>query len=182
MIHALADVQSSFIGKNTFVWQFSVILKNAIIGDNCNINCHVFIENKVLIGDNVTVKSGNYLWDGLLVEDNVFIGPNVTFTNDRKPRSKQYPVDFQKTSIRKNASIGAGSIIVGGIEIGAYAMVGAGSLVTKDVPERALVYGSPASIKGWLNEDGSKMKSEGLYFIDESGRKWKETDNKLILL
>jgi len=91
MIHALADVQSKNIGKNTQIWQFSVILKNARIGENCNINCHTFIENDVIIGNNVTIKSGVYLWDGIIIDDDVFIGPNATFINNPNVRSKQYP-------------------------------------------------------------------------------------------
>ena len=105
-IHPLADVQSNKIGKDTQVWQFAIILKGATIGENCNINCHTFIENDVIIGNNVTVKAGVYVWDGIKVEDNVFIGPNVTFTNDKFPRSKQRPDQFQNTLIKKGASIG----------------------------------------------------------------------------
>jgi UDP-2-acetamido-3-amino-2,3-dideoxy-glucuronate N-acetyltransferase len=180
MIHPLADVLSTRIGINTRVWQYSVILKNAVIGSNCNINCHVFIENDVVIGDNVTVKSGVYLWDGLRIEDNVFIGPNVTFTNDKTPRSKKYPTEFQQTIIRRNASIGAGSIVLGGIEIGEFAMTGAGSLITKNIPARALFVGSPARRAGWLNDDGTRMVSENDYFIDNSGNKWKVEANSLV--
>lgn len=182
MIHLLSDVQSSNIGKNTKVWQYSVILKDAVIGNDCNINCHVFIENDVVIGNNVTVKSGVYLWDGIRIEDNVFIGPNVTFTNDKIPRSKQYPAEFQKTIIRRNASIGAGSIVLGGIEIGEFAMTGAGALVTKTIPARALVVGSPARVIGWLNNDGTKMIQESDYFLDLSGNKWMVENNSLIKL
>ncbi len=179
-IHNLADVQSVHIGEGTQIWQFVVILKNAIIGNDCNINCHVFIENDVIIGNKVTVKSGVQLWDGLRIEDNVFIGPNVTFTNDGTPRSKQYPQDFQKTTIKNNASLGAGSVILGGVEIGEFAMIGAGALVTKSVPSRALVIGSPAKIVGWLNEDGSKMKDIGnSRFQDANNNIWKVENNKI---
>ncbi len=182
MIHHLADVQTRAIGINTDVWQFSVILKGARIGDNCNINCHTFIENNVVIGNNVTVKAGIYLWDGIVVEDNVFLGPNVTFTNDRVPRSKKYPDSFQNILIKRHASIGAAAVILGNITIGEYALVGAGALVTKDVPDRALVYGQPATIKGWLNNDGTKMISQEDLFIDCEGKKWQEKDLKLIAL
>ena len=99
MIHELADVKSLKIGNDTLIWQFAVILANAEIGSNCNINCHTFIENEVVIGNNVTIKSGVFLWDGITIEDNVFVGPNVTFTNDKFPRSKQYPIEFLKTVI-----------------------------------------------------------------------------------
>jgi len=143
-IHPLADVQSSKIGTDTTIWQFCVILKNADIGDNCNICAHSFVENDVVVGDNVTVKCGVYLWDGITVEDNVFIGPNVTFTNDKYPRSKQYPEAFLRTTIKKGASIGAASVILGGVTIGENAMIGAGSVVTKNIPAGELWVGNPA--------------------------------------
>ena len=140
MIHELANVQTEKIGDNTNIWQFVVVLKDAVIGSNCN----VFIENDVTIGDNVTVKSVVQLWDGILIEDNVFIVPNVTFTNDKYPKSKKYPETFQRIIIRNGASIGANCSILGGIEIGADALVGAGSVVTKSIPEKQLWYGNPA--------------------------------------
>ena len=143
-IHPEADVYSKNIGKNTKIWQFCVVLENAVLGENCNINCHVFIENDVVIGNNVTVKSGVQLWDGICIEDNVFIGPNVTFTNDKYPRSKQFLTNPQKTILKKNASIGAGSILLGGIIIGENSMIGSGSVVTKSVPDNELWYGNPA--------------------------------------
>jgi acetyltransferase-like isoleucine patch superfamily enzyme len=144
------------------------VLEKAVIGNNCNINCHTFIENDVVIGNNVTVKAGVYLWDGIVIEDNVFIGPNTTFTNDKYPRSKQYPTAFLNTIIRKNASIGAGSIILGGITIGEFALVGAGAVVTKNVPSYALVTGNPARITGWVDQKGNKLKEkEGKWYSPE---------------
>ncbi len=143
-IHPTADVQTSNIGDDTLIWQYAVILKGATIGSNCNINCHTFIENDVTIGNNVTVKSGIYLWDGITVGNDVFLGPNVTFTNDKYPRSKQYPESFQRITIEDGASIGAGAIILGGVTIGKKAMVGAGSVVTKDIPAEELWMGNPA--------------------------------------
>jgi UDP-2-acetamido-3-amino-2,3-dideoxy-glucuronate N-acetyltransferase len=144
MIHALADVKSTKIGEGTNIWQFCVILENATIGRNCNINCNVFIENDVEIGNNVTIKPGVQIWDGLRIKNNVFVGSNVTFTNDKFPRSKQYPDQFLKTIIEEGASIGGGSVILCGITIGKNAMVGAGSIVTKDIPENELWFGNPA--------------------------------------
>lgn len=149
-IHPLADVHSSQIGEDSRVWQYSVILAQARIGKNCNICAHTLIENDVVLGDNVTVKSGVFIWDGITIQDNVFIGPNVTFTNDKHPRSKQYPEEFLRTVIEGGASIGANATILPGIKIGQYAMVGAGAVVTKDVPEKAIVVGNPAIIKGFI--------------------------------
>ena len=156
-IHPLADVQTKNIGEGTTIWQFSVILKEAKIGANCNINALTFIENDVVLGDNVTVKSGVQIWDGLRVEDTVFIGPNVSFTNDFTPRSKQRPIEFLKTTLKQGASLGANSTVIGGLTIGKYAMVGAGSVVTKNVPDYALVYGNPAQLKGYVCECGTKL-------------------------
>ena len=144
MIHPTADVKSSDIGDGTTIWQYVVVLPQAAIGKNCNINSLCFIENKVVVGDNVTIKCGVYLWDGITVGNNVFIGPNVTFTNDKYPRSKQYPEEYLKTYIEDGASIGAGSVILCGITIGKNAMIGAGSVVTKDVPDAELWVGNPA--------------------------------------
>lgn len=171
-IHPLADVQSTQIGEGTVVWQFSVILAGARIGNNCNINCHTFIESDVVIGNNVTVKAGVYLWNGINIEDQVFIGPNVTFTNDLAPRSKAYPESFDQTFIKTGASIGANATIIGGITIGAYALIGAGSVVTKTVPAHALVYGNPAKIMGWVDKEGKKMKSAQGYWLTESGERY----------
>ena len=154
-IHPTADVQSKNIGKGTTIWQFVVVLPDAIIGSNCNINSNTFIENEVIIGNNVTLKCGVYLWDGIEVDDDVFIGPNATFINDKYPRSKKYPGKFSHTRISKGASIGANATILAGINIGEYAMIGAGSVVTKDVPPYTLVYGNPAQIKGRVNKNGT---------------------------
>jgi UDP-2-acetamido-3-amino-2,3-dideoxy-glucuronate N-acetyltransferase len=143
MIHPTADVQTDKIGEKTIIWQFVVVLPGAVIGSNCNINAHCFIENDVIIGDNVTVKCGVYLWDGIMIEDNVQIGPNVSFTNDKYPRAKQR-YEIQKTLIKNNASIGAGSVILGNVTIGENAMIGAGSVVTKSVPANQLWVGNPA--------------------------------------
>ncbi|PAV48756.1 dTDP-6-deoxy-3,4-keto-hexulose isomerase [Pseudomonas sp. HAR-UPW-AIA-41] len=151
-IHPSADVKSLTIGEGTTVWQFVVILAQARIGRDCNINAHCFIENDVVLGDRVTVKCGVYLWDGLRVADDVFIGPNATFTNDRLPRSKQYPESFPITVIESGASIGAAAVILPGLTIGAGAMIGAGAVVTHDVPARALVVGNPARIVRYLDE------------------------------
>lgn len=145
-IHPLSDVQSQAIGEGSRIWQFSVVLAGARIGANCNICAQVFIENDVVVGDNVTIKNGVQLWDGLRIGDNVFIGPNATFTNDLFPRSKEYPAEFLQTIVKTGASIGANATILPGVTIGEYAMVGAGTVVTKDVPAGVVVIGNPAKI------------------------------------
>lgn len=144
MIHPLADCRNEHIPESSNIWQFCVIFPGCRIGENCNICAHVLIENDVKVGDNVTIKSGVQLWDGVEIEDNVFIGPNVTFTNDLFPRSKQYPERFARTIIRKGASIGANATIIAGHTIGENAMIGAGAVVTKDIPANTVWYGNPA--------------------------------------
>lgn len=151
MIHKLSDVQSECIPESTNVWQYTVVLQNAKIGNNCNLCSHCFVENDVMIGDNVTIKCGVYLWDGITIEDNVFVGPNVTFTNDKYPRSKQYPNEFQRTIVKRGASIGAGAVILGGVIIGENAMIAAGSVVTKNIPANELWLGNPAKFVNKIN-------------------------------
>lgn len=178
-IHPLADVQSKNIGEGTVVWQYSVVLPGAVIGANCNINCHTFIENDVIIGNNVTVKSGVFIWDCIRIEDDVFLGPQVVFTNDIWPRSKQKAV-HPVTTIKQGASLGASSSILAGVTVGAYAMTGIGSVVLKNVPDYALVYGNPAKQHGWVNEKGEKLKEEtkGVW-VSSSGDKYAETETGL---
>lgn len=147
-VHPLADVQSGDIGPGTRIWQFCVVLADAQIGRDCNVNAQCLIENDVIVGDRVTVKSGVQLWDGLRVEDDVFIGPNVTFSNDKYPRSRRPQPQFQKTQIRRGASIGANATVLCGLEIGAGAMVGAGSVVTKNIPAGEMWCGNPARPRG----------------------------------
>jgi acetyltransferase-like isoleucine patch superfamily enzyme len=147
-IHEKAEVQTQFVGCGTKIWQYTIVLRGAKIGSNCNINALCFIENDVTIGNNVTIKCGVQLWDGITVDDDVFIGPNVTFTNDKYPRSKVYPDEFVRTRIKRRASIGANATILCGITIGENAMIGAGSVVTKDVPDGELWYGNPAKKHG----------------------------------
>lgn len=149
-IHPTADVKTEKIGDNTRVWQFSVILPEAQIGKDVNVCSHCLIENDVVVGDRVTIKSGIQLWDGLRIGNDVFLGPNVTFTNDKFPRSKIYPDQFLQTHVENGASIGGGAVILPGVTIGMGAMVGAGAVVTKSVPPFAIVTGSPARITGYV--------------------------------
>ena len=143
MIHPLSDCQAS-IPESTNVWQFCVILQGAEIGENCNICSHCLVENEAVIGNNCTVKCGVQIWDGITLEDNVCIGANVTFTNDRYPKAKNPDWVLEKATIKRGASIGAGSTVLCGITIGEGAMVGAGSVVTNDVPAGELWFGNPA--------------------------------------
>ncbi len=149
-IHPSSDVQSKHIGCGTRIWQYVVILPGAVIGRDGNICSHCFIENKVVVGDRVTVKCGVQLWDGVTLEDDVFVGPNATFTNDMQPRSRNAAAQLLTTLVKHGASIGANATILPGLTIGEGAMVGAGSVVTKDVPSRTVVVGNPARVVRFL--------------------------------
>lgn len=152
-IHPLADAAECEIGEGTRIWQFVVVLKGAQIGADCNICAQTLIEGDVIIGDRVTVKSGVQIWDGSRIGDDVFIGPNATFSNDMYPRSKQYPEKYQGVVIKNGASIGANATLLPGITIGEKALIGAGSVVTKDVPAHAIVAGNPAKIIRFIEND-----------------------------
>jgi UDP-2-acetamido-3-amino-2,3-dideoxy-glucuronate N-acetyltransferase len=156
-VHPRALCESATVGDNTRVWAFAHVLPGARIGSDCNICDHVFIENDVIVGDRVTVKCGVQLWDGLRIGDDVFIGPNVTFSNDKYPKSKHYQAAVQQTHVGRGASIGGGASILPGLRIGARAMVGAGSVVTHDVPPRAVVSGNPARIVGYVDTKRSRQ-------------------------
>ncbi len=146
MVHSLADVKSNDIGRGTRIWQLVVVLSGAKIGEECNICANVFIESDVAIGNGVTIKCGVQVWDGICIEDGVFIGPNVTFTNDKMPRSGRRLDGYPPTVIEEGASVGGGAVILPGIRVGRGAMVGAGAVVTRDVPPGVIVAGNPARI------------------------------------
>ncbi len=169
-IHPTAEVQSTQIGDGTSIWQFCVVLSGARIGHNCNINFNVFIENDVVLGDNVTVKPGVQLWDGLIIGNNVFIGPNATFTNDLAPRSKQYPDKFLNTVVEQGASIGANATILAGVTVGEFSLVGAGSVVTKNIPPFTVWRGNPAFQSGYITRNGTILDRE---LKDKSGGKYR---------
>ncbi|HOJ19272.1 MAG TPA: acyltransferase [Ignavibacteriaceae bacterium] len=179
-IHSTADVQTTKIGTGTKIWQHCIILSGAEIGCNCNICAFCYIENDVIIGNNVTIKSHISLWDGVCISDNVHVGPNVVFTNDLRHRSKKEFI-LKKITIAKGASIGANSTILAGINIGKYAMTGIGSVITRDIPDYALVYGNPARVKGWVDEIGNKLEqvSDEIWKFPD-GRKLDIKANKIL--
>ncbi|MBP9691321.1 N-acetyltransferase [Candidatus Woesebacteria bacterium] len=180
--HETAKVDTETIGRDTTIWAFVHILKGAHIGSNVNICDHCFIEGDVKIGNNVTIKCGVYLWDGVIVEDNVFIGPNATFTNDKLPRSKNKNYKKLSTTLKRGSSIGANATILGGLEIGEFAMVAAGSVVTRSVPNYALVMGNPARLQGYVCKCGLKLTfTEDLSEAKcECGHKYSLEDSKVI--
>jgi len=149
--HNNAIVETPHVGRGTRVWAFAHVLPGARIGADCNICDHVFIENDVIIGDRVTIKCGVQVWDGIAIEDDVFVGPNATFTNDPFPRSQRRPSAFSRTIVKRGASIGANATILPGITIGERAMVSAGCVVGRDVPDHAVVVGNPARITGYVD-------------------------------
>lgn len=156
--HPNALCESEFIGRGTKIWANTHILPGAIIGEECNICDFVFIENDVQVGDRVTIKSGVQLWDGIRLEDDVFVGPNVTFTNDKFPRSKGWQKDIPVTVVEHGASIGGNSTILPGLTIGKKSMIGAGSVVTRSIPPFAIAYGNPARIHGFVTAESTLEK------------------------
>jgi acetyltransferase-like isoleucine patch superfamily enzyme len=180
LIHPAAIVETSSIGRGTRVWAFAHILPGAVIGEDCNICDHCFIEGDVVVGNRVTVKCGIYLWNGIRVEDDAFLGPAVVFTNDLRPRSKHYKKAVV-TLIKKGASLGAGTSVLAGVTIGTNAMTGSGSVVTRDVPDHALVYGNPARWRGWVDEEGRDLSPAGdKLWRSEDGALYREGPGGLV--
>jgi acetyltransferase-like isoleucine patch superfamily enzyme len=153
--HPTSIVETEQIGPRTRIWAFAHVLPTARIGADCNICDHTLIENGAVIGDRVTVKCYVQLGEGVTLEDDVFVGPNVGFTNDRFPRSREWPAEYARTLVKRGASIGANACILPGLTIGAKAMIGAGAVVTRDVPSRAIVVGNPAFVKGYVDAAGA---------------------------
>jgi acetyltransferase-like isoleucine patch superfamily enzyme len=154
--HPQAIVETQEIGRGTRVWAFAHIMKNVRVGENCNVGEQCYLESGVVVGDDVVIKNGVALWEGVMIEDRVFLGPNCVFTNDIYPRSKVVN-DRVQTVVREGASIGANATLLCGIEIGSYSLVGAGSVVTKSVPNFALVAGNPARLRGYVCRCGEKL-------------------------
>lgn len=165
-IHPKALVDTVRIGRGTRVWAHAHIMAGALVGRDCNVGEQVFIEGGVTVGNRVTLKNGVMLWRGVVVEDEVFVGPGVIFTNDRNPRSPRARDIGQRyhssawclrTRVQRGASLGAGVILLPGVTIGRFAMVGAGAVVTEDVPDHALMLGHPARWCGWVSPAGGKL-------------------------
>lgn len=183
-VHEKASCESDTIGKGTRIWSYSHIMKNVVIGEDCNFGDHSFVESGVKIGNRVTVKNGVSIWHGVEVEDDVFLGPNCVLTNDLFPRSKVYHAEDIPTYLKKGCSIGANATIVCGTTIGEYAMVGAGSVVTKDVAPFALVVGSPARRVGYVSVKGDRLQfSEDGLAVDKEGLKYRKgADGKVSIV
>ena len=173
--HETALVDSGArIGEGTRIWAFVNVQNGVLIGKNCNICDHCFIEKGVVVGDNVTVKNGVSVYDGVTLEDSVFVGPNATFVNDRRPRSRNPHWKLEKALVKKGATIGANATIMCGVTIGAYAIVGAGAVVVKDVPAHAILVGNPARQIGWASHEGERLNEalqspSGLRYRQASG-------------
>ncbi|MHC4607386.1 MAG: acyltransferase [Planctomycetota bacterium] len=155
--HPQALVESDQIGEGTRIWAFAHVMKGAVVGRDCNICDHCFVESGARIGDGVTVKNNVAVWDGVTVEEGAFLGPGAVLTNDRKPRSRNPDWSLSKTRIGRGATVGAGAAVLCGISIGAFAFVAAGAVVTKEVPDHALVMGNPARVRGYVCRCGERI-------------------------
>ena len=161
-IHDTAEVSpKATIGDGTKVWNLAQIRENAVLGENCIVSKNVYIDADVKIGNRVKIQNNVNVYDGVEVEDDVFLGPSMTFTNDMFPRSFNADWKITRTLVKKGASIGAGAVIVCGTTIGEYALIGSGSVVTKDVPAHALMVGNPAHQIGWVCECGFRLDDNG---------------------
>lgn len=178
-IHPTAIVDTKNIGEGSRIWAFVHVLDNVIIGKNANICDHCFIESGVVVGDNVTIKCGVWLWDGVVIKDNVFVGPSVVFTNDLYPRSKNKNFIKKETILKDGCSIGANSTLIAGISVGKFAMIGAGSVVTKDVNDYELVYGNPAVFRNYICKCGEKMSFKKNRFFCKCGLKYIKNGNSI---
>lgn len=185
-IHPKALVETEYIGAGTLIWAFAHVMAGARIGKNCNIGDHCFIESRAVIGNNCTIKNGNMIWEGVTLEDGVFVGPHVFFTNDLRPRSPRLPQAHQRysekrnwlrqTNIKRGAALGAGAVILAGLTVGEYSMVGAGAIVTRSVPPYALVKGNPARLGGWVCQCGYALRfRSGSATCHECGLRFRST-------
>jgi UDP-2-acetamido-3-amino-2,3-dideoxy-glucuronate N-acetyltransferase len=161
-IHDRGLCESDTVGDGTRIWAFAHVMRGAAVGRDCNVGEGAFVESGVVLGDRVTVKNHVLLWDGVTVGDDVFLGPNAVFTNVLLPRAwKREPEHFSATHVGEGATIGANATIVTGVSVGRFAMVGAGSVVIRDVPDYALVVGNPARQIGWVDREGERAEGPG---------------------
>ena len=171
-IHPMGICESERIGPGSKIWAFAHVMKGAVVGSDCNISEGSFVEDGAVIGDRVTVKNGVHVWDGVVVENGVFLGPGCVLTNENRPRSRQGQERTQGAwdpiLIREGASIGAGAVLVCPLVIGRFALVGAGAVVTKDVPDHGLVVGNPARLSGWVCVCGAGLDQD--LHCEECGR------------
>jgi acetyltransferase-like isoleucine patch superfamily enzyme len=173
-VHPTALVETDEVGSGTRVWAFAHIMEGAVVGEDCKIGDHAFIESGAVLGDRVVVKNNSLIWHGVSIGDDVFVGPNTVFTNVVAPRARYqtYPEDWVRTEVADRASIGANSTIVCGIRVGFNSMIGAGSVVTRDVPDHALVFGNPSRHGGWVCDCGAKLGED--LVCAECGRSYVE--------
>jgi acetyltransferase-like isoleucine patch superfamily enzyme len=184
-IHPNALVESDLIGTNTRIWAFAHVMKGAEIGSGCNICDHTFIESNAKLGNNVTIKNGVAIWDGVVIEDDVFLGPNVVLTNDPNPRAeiKKPREEWLPTLIRRGATVGANATVLCGINVGSYAFVAAGAVVTRNVPDYGLVVGVPGEIAGWMCRCARRLRvTRGNAKCASCGRSYKKAGGGLIAL
>lgn len=170
------------IGEGTNIWHFSHVMPGARIGDHCNIGQNVLVSPDVVIGNNVKIQNNVSLYTGVILEDNVFLGPSMVFTNVINPRSHvNRKNEYKTTLVKEGASIGANATIVCGVTLGKFSFVGAGSVVTKDVPDFALIYGNPATFRGWICECGIRLKNkhDDLYICPSCGKEYVQKDKLL---
>jgi UDP-2-acetamido-3-amino-2,3-dideoxy-glucuronate N-acetyltransferase len=186
-VHPTALVESDRVGSRTRIWAFVHVMPGAVIGEDCQLSDHVFVEGGAIVGNRVTIKNMVMLWDGVVLEDDVFVGPNAVFTNDRRPRSPRSEAAKERyakrswlspTRVQTGATIGANATILSGLIIGRYALVGAGAVVTKDVPPHGLVIGNPAQQVGWVSESGATLEfRNGIARCPDTGSTWQVTSD-----
>jgi UDP-2-acetamido-3-amino-2,3-dideoxy-glucuronate N-acetyltransferase len=177
--HAASLVETDQVGAGTRIWAFCHVLAGAVIGRGCNLGDHCFVEGGVVIGDDVVIKNGVSIWHGVTIENGVFVGPNVAFANDLVPRAKVYLPTYDRTLLCEGASIGANATLLCGITIGRFALVGAGAVVTSDVPDHGLVVGNPARLRGSVCRCGQRLAFSAQQARCACGRAYRQADGRV---